>query len=109
MIEDTMVTILPSIVVGTRSPYPIVVRETVAQYSASKKFRKPGSIWKITRAAMMMYDVVKASTAFRGRILFLITARSTLKLWEYSRIFRDLSTLARRVSLSSINVMNSGL
>ena len=57
----------------------------------------------------MIYVIAKANTAFKGRILFLITALNTLKLWEYSKIFNDRSTLASLVNRSSINVMNSGL
>ena len=38
--EETMVIILPIVVIGYKSPYPTVVSDIVAQYTASKNVLK---------------------------------------------------------------------
>ena len=53
--DDTMEMSLPRSVTGYRSPYPMVVRAVVAQYSALKKVAKfSGSFTNITRPLTKM-------------------------------------------------------
>ena len=60
MKEETIVIILPNVVIGQMSPYPTVVREIVAQQIASKKVWKlSGSTLKITKAQTIIQPIAR--------------------------------------------------
>ncbi len=57
--EESIAIILPTVVTAYISPYPTVVSETVAQYSASKKVLKvSGSTLKMISAVVRIYPIL---------------------------------------------------
>jgi hypothetical protein len=102
--EESIVTTRPMVDTGYMSPYPIVVRLTVAQYIAEKKLSKvSGSTLKIINAHITIYAAAKTHTAKSGSFCFFITLEITVMLLEYLTI---LNTLNVRSNLKIFKILN---
>lgn len=99
---DIMLTIFPISDVGYISPYPTVVSETVAQYTASKKFPNvDGSTWNTISAVTNMYDRARAPTVSRASFFFFRTFTIMLMFFEY------LKNLNTRNAFKSLKIRNT--
>ena len=106
--EDIIAIDRPIVVIGYKSPYPTVVRDTVAQYTASKYVSKDcGSTLKIISVVTRIYATAKLPTASNDSLEFFSTFANILSDFEYltnftTRITRTIRT--RRATLNNFKV-----
>ena len=101
----------PIVVVAYMSPYPIVVSETVAQYTASKNvLNVSGSTLNISNAVIRIYPTANTHTMYKASFCFLNTFSIIFIFFEYLNVLNTLNSLETRgirtpdqnVNLSSV-------